>query len=81
VREPAFYPYTAPEPEGLTNHLLRPEVASWTPEGGMALLMYEDVRTSESPRETLLAFVQGAYEAGTESAGWEVENFRTAAAG
>ncbi len=76
VREPAFYSYTAPEPEGLTEQPLRPRTASWAPEGGTALLMYEEVRKSGSPRETLLEFLQSAYEAGARTAGWDMEAFR-----
>ena len=75
LREPAFYSYTAPEPEGLTDQPLRPRSAFWTPEGGTALLMYEDVRKAESPRETLLEFLQSAYEAGAQTAGWNMEEF------
>ena len=37
----------------------------------MALLMYEEVRKSDSPRETLLEFLQSAYEAGARAAGWD----------
>lgn len=81
LREPAFYSYTAPEPERLTDEPLRPAEASWAPEGGMALLMYEDVRKSESPRETLLDFMESAYQAGAKTAGWDIEDFRTDHAG
>ena len=81
LREAAFYSYTAPEPGGLTDQPLHPEDASWTPEGGTALLMYEDVRKSESPKETLLEFLQSAYEAGAKTAGWDVDDFRTRSAG
>jgi hypothetical protein len=77
VREPAFYSYTAPEPEGLTEHPLGPEAASWLPEGGTALLLYEEVRNSASPEETLLEFMESAYQAGAKSAGWDIEAFRT----
>jgi hypothetical protein len=77
VREPAFYSYTAPEPEGLTEHPLSPEAASWLPEGGMALLNYEEVRNSSSPAETLLEFMESAYRAGAKSAGWDIEALRT----
>jgi hypothetical protein len=77
VREPAFYSYAAPEPEGLTDHPLSPEAASWLPEGGTALLSYEEVRTSASPKETLLEFMESAYQAGAKSAGWDIEAFRT----
>ncbi|MBA2714818.1 MAG: hypothetical protein H0U55_14835 [Rubrobacteraceae bacterium] len=81
LREPAFYSYTAPEPEGLTGQPLRPGSVSWAPEGGTALLMYEDVRKSDSPRETLLDFLESAYQAGAKAAGWDIEDFRTEAAG
>jgi hypothetical protein len=79
TREPHFYSYTAPEPAGLTDQLLEPDAAYWTPEGGTALLPYEAVRTSGEPRETLLRFLQSAYEAGANTAGWDVEAFRTGA--
>jgi hypothetical protein len=77
VREPAFYSYTAPEPEGLTRHPLSPEAASWLSEGGTALLTYEEVRNSASPTETLLEFMESAYQAGANSAGWNIEALRT----
>ena len=81
VREPAFYSYTAPEPDGLTEQPLSPSAASWAPEGGMALLTYEEVRKSDSPKETLLAFLQSAYEAGAKTAGWDTEAFWADATG
>lgn len=80
VRDPAFYSYTAPEPDGLTEQPLRPREASWAEEGGMALLMYDDLRRSDSPRETLLDFMESAYIAGATTAGWNVEDLRAAAA-
>lgn len=76
VREPAFYSYTAPEPESLTDQPLQPREASWG-QGGTALLTYEAVRNSASPRETLLEFMQSAYEAGARTAGWDVEDLST----
>ena len=81
MREPAFYSYTAPEPEGLTKQPLSPPAASWAPEGGTALLPYEEVRNSDSPRESLLVFLQSAYEAGAKTAGWDMEAYRAGAAG
>ncbi len=77
LREPAFYSYTAPEPKGLIEHPLRPEAASWLPEGGTALLTYEEVRNSSSPTETVLEFMESAYQAGAKSAGWDIEALRT----
>ncbi len=80
VRAPAFYSYTAPEPEGLTDQPLRPEEAFWAQEGGTALLMYGDLRKSESPKETLLAFLESAYVAGAKTAGWDMDAFAAPAA-
>jgi Family of unknown function (DUF5996) len=76
VREPAFYSYTAPEPEGLTGQPLSPEGAFWAPEGGTALLMYNVLREMNSPRSALLDFLESAYQAGAKTAGWDVEEFR-----
>jgi len=75
VREPTFYSYTAPEPEGLTGQPLRPEAASWQGEG-MAFLTYEEVRNSHSPKDTLLGFLESAYLAGAKTANWDIEDFR-----
>lgn len=80
VREPAFYSYTAPEPDGLTDQPLTPQTAAWQ-EGGSALLTYEDVRGSDAPQETLLGFLQSAYEAGAETAGWDARDLATRTAG
>jgi hypothetical protein len=77
VRVPAFYSYTAPAPEGLADEPLRPAAASWAPEGGTALLMYDDLRTMDSPETALLEFLESAYRAGAKTAGWDVEAFRT----
>jgi hypothetical protein len=74
VRYPAFYSYTAPEPEGLIRQPLRPEAAAWGE--GSATLPYEAVRRADVPREALLEFMQSAYEAGARTAGWDVEEFR-----
>jgi hypothetical protein len=72
LREPSYYSYTAPEPPGLRERPLSPASARWTDTGtgSLALLTYEDVRTSADPKATLLDFLQSAYEAGTEAAGW-----------
>ncbi len=68
---PAFYSYTAPEPAGLTGEPLQPAAAQWnTAKGTMALLMYDDIRNLENPRETVLELLASAYQAGAKSAGW-----------
>jgi hypothetical protein len=70
LAEPAFYSYTAPKPDGLEKEPLNPETAFWTPDGGMALLKYEDVRTLSDPATAVLDFLESAYQAGSKLAGW-----------
>jgi hypothetical protein len=77
VRAPAFYSYTAPQPEVLTEQPLEPEAAFWAPECGMALLMYDEMRKAPSPKTALLEFMESAYEAGARTAGWDIEGFQT----
>jgi hypothetical protein len=79
VRMPAFYSYTAPEPAGLAEQPLRPEAASWQSTGSshLALLPYDEVRISPNPRETLLEFLESAYNAGSATAGWDSEGLRS----
>jgi hypothetical protein len=38
---------------------------------GEFLLMYDDVRTAESPKDTLLEFCQSTYEAGADLGNWD----------
>ncbi|MET0752322.1 MAG: DUF5996 family protein [Pyrinomonadaceae bacterium] len=76
VPAPAFYSYTAPEPEGLMDEPLQPEKAFWdNTKGAMALLMYDEARTSERPREAVLKFLESAYQAGAKRADWDTEQF------
>lgn len=77
VSGPAFYSYTAPEPKNLTKEKLKPDAAFWnTDKGAMALLMYDEARKTESPRETVLEFLESAYRAGAKRAGWDLEQFK-----
>ena len=74
VRGAAFYAYAAPEPAGLREEPLRPSSARWVESNGssMALLMYDDLRASATPREDLLAFLESSYQAGARRAAWDV---------
>ena len=67
----AYYSYTAPEPDGLTDQPLA--VGTWIEygAGSLAVVPYETVRSAGDPRGTLLAFCQSAYEAGARLAGWD----------
>jgi hypothetical protein len=78
VPEPAFYAYVAPEPENLTSEPLRPEAARWIESRGshLALLRYDDARTSGDLRATVLDFYESVYRAGARLAGWDAEALR-----
>jgi hypothetical protein len=77
VGDAAYYSYTAPEPPGLQHEPL--SVGTWVPSGSgsMAILPYETVRRATDPRTVLLAFCQGAYEAGAGLAGWDTTGFES----
>ena len=68
---PAFYSYTAPEPDGLRDAPL-PAGAEWQDSGGgsLAVLPYDAVRAAPDPAAALLAFFEAAYRAGADAAGW-----------
>ena len=72
-----YHPRTLHRTHPLWKLDLSTEAASWLPEGGTALLLYEGIRNSPSPKETLLEFMESAYLAGAKSAGWDIDAFRT----
>ena len=76
---PAFYSYTAPEPDQLAASPLTPDAARWVEQRGshLAVLPYGDVRTAADPRGTVLDFYESAYRAGAERAGWNLEGLAT----
>jgi uncharacterized protein DUF5996 len=76
---PAFYSYTAPEPDGLRDQPLGPAAAEWqdTGNGSLAVLPYDAVRETADPAAELLAFFESAYRAGTTAAGWDAAALAT----
>jgi len=76
VGEPAFYAYAYPEPEGLAKEPLSPKEALYNPETGMALLMYNEVRKAQAPKQTLLGFLESFYQAAAKRANWDVKAFQ-----
>lgn len=71
--EAAFYAYAAPEPEGLKTARVEPEKAFYSQEMNEFFLMYEDVRNSDSPKETLMNFLNSTYDASANLANWQRE--------
>lgn len=71
VREPAFYAYAAPEPEGFKQAAVRPGAAFYHRDLNEFILPYEAVRTSDSPEEAVRAFVDSTYRQGSDLAKWD----------
>jgi hypothetical protein len=71
IEGPAFYAYSAPEPEGFSAEKVRPEKAFYHQELKEFLLYYDDVRQAASPEDALIEFMQSTYEAGAKLAGWD----------
>ncbi len=69
--EPVFYSYAYPTPDGFAEALVRPAAASWNATLREFVLPYEAVRTSATPDETLLEFLQSTYEAAANLADWD----------
>ena len=65
VTDAAFYAYSAPQPKGFDDAL-----PNYNRDLGEYIVMYEDVRTSSSPRATLLDFFQSTYVAGANLGKW-----------
>lgn len=71
ITAPAFYSYTAPEPDGLSGEKIRPEKAFYHQEAKEFLFYYDDVRQAASPEQALMEFMQSTYEAGARLAHWD----------
>lgn len=68
---PAYYSFTYPQPEEIEQANIKPEAAHWDKTLSEFILDYDDVRKSQHPEEDLLAFLDSAYQAGAELAGWD----------
>jgi len=79
VREPAFYAYAYPSPDGIDKIKLLPQKAVWIDSNGspMAFYRYNDLLKEENPREALLVFLESTYQAGAKLAGWDIEELKT----
>jgi hypothetical protein len=71
IDDPAFYAYSYPEPQGFKDYSIQPRDAYYHAGISEFLLPYDVVRTSGSPDEVLLSFLQSTYEAAAICAGWD----------
>lgn len=72
--EPAFYAYTSPEPNGLSEQAL-PEGANWRPRGGehLAVFPLSAAQRTGDVRTAALEFWEVAYRAGAMLANWDID--------
>jgi hypothetical protein len=70
-KEAAFYAYTMPAPEGLDKQVVQPGGAYWNSQLGEFILKYDDVRSTESPKQAILDFCESTYDAGAILAKWD----------
>jgi hypothetical protein len=71
IREPAFFAYAYPKPEGIEAAALRPPPAAWSPALGEFILPYEAVRRSPDPRQAILDFADSTFSAGATRQRWD----------
>jgi hypothetical protein len=71
IKDPAFYSYAAPEPQGFREARVQPDRALYHSGLGEFLLMYDDVRNASSPKTALLEFAQSTYEAAANLGKWD----------
>jgi Family of unknown function (DUF5996) len=71
-KSPAFYAYMAPEPAGYAAKASL-TLGGYNDQMREFILMYDDVRRSNSPQHQILDFAQRTYVAGAELAGWDRE--------
>jgi hypothetical protein len=71
LREPAFFAYAYPKPEGIEGATLRPPAAAWSPALGEFILPYDAVRRSPDPRQAILDFAESTFIAGASRQRWD----------
>jgi hypothetical protein len=71
LREPAFFAYTYPKPEGIEQATIGPHDAGWNPSIGEFILPYESVRRSADPRAAILEFAESTFQAGAGRQRWD----------
>lgn len=71
VEGPAYYSYMVPKPAGIEVEKIRPGAAGWNAQLSEFILMYDDMRRTESPEQALYDFLESTYDAGARRAKWD----------
>lgn len=75
IKGAAYYCYHTPEPAGFAEAKVKPEAAYYDKTLSEFVLMYDDMRQTPDPAQTLLDFLQSSYEAGATLARWDRRAF------
>jgi hypothetical protein len=67
----AFYAYAHPAPEGFADAQLQPAAAHWSPELGLYVLDWDDVRSVPDPDAAALEFARSAFQHACLVCDWE----------
>ena len=67
----AFFAYAYPAPDGFAAGDVSPSAAHWSPEMGLFMLDWEDVRTAADPHALALEFARSAFHHSCTVCEWE----------
>jgi hypothetical protein len=77
-RNPAFYAYAHPAPEGFASATVSPPPAQWNADIGVYLLDWDDVRASADPLATAVEFAQSVFRHACLVCQWDPQLAATA---
>ncbi len=72
---PMFYAYVVPEPPGCPEYAFEAPSAAWAATMGEWVLPYEAVREQPDPGDVIRRFMDAAYRAAGDLAGWDLASF------
>jgi len=71
LREPVFYAYSVPEPEGFQDASVQPDGAYYHPQLGEFILPYDAARSAASAERAIIEFVDSTYATAATLAKWD----------
>ena len=77
-RNPAFYAYAHPAPQGFASATVSPPAAQWNADIGVYLLDWDDVRASADPLATAVEFAQSVFRHACLVCQWDPQLAATA---
>jgi hypothetical protein len=72
-REPAFFAYAYPKPDGIESMPIRPDDAGWDEQLGEFILPYDAARVAADPREPIRDFLDSTYRVCAAAAAWRAD--------